>query len=286
MFKLLPVILINSLLWALTSCIHSRNENPQTHYKVSKDQLSFFIEHSDERTPLEPRQEAFLKKQKKLLLKSNWQAVNASSLAFLEEAPHDKHALAHVCLASYQLNKPELSKYYIDLLLNLDANNPIALNLKGLLTIQDAQILNDYRLALSLFAKAVESNPDEVAAGLNLGYTYLALGNASKAGKVFKKMTSRCNSCPVAQTGYAIALMRSGKHSDAIAIFEGLSIENPENLVAKYELARYHFRVSRNSTDANNILREVFEKTNINTRKEVLKRAKMLWKDQNKHDLF
>ena len=282
----MPLISLIILSWPLHSCIHSRNQNPQTKYKVSKDNYSFFIENSNTETTFEPKKEAFLKQQQKLLSKSSWREVKTLSLSYLEEAPYDRLALEYLCIAVYQLNLTDLATYYIDLLLSLDQNDPVALNLKGLIAINDAQILNDYRMAISYFTKAMESNSDDVASGLNLGYTYLSLGNASKASRIFRRIVKRCNECPVAQTGYAISLMRSGKHRSATTILERLSNETPDNLVAKYELARYHFRVSRNSADANNILREVFEKTNKKDRNEVLKRAKMLWKDQNKHNLF
>ena len=286
MLKLLPIILNLFLFFSLSSCLHSRNTESQTHYKVSKNGYCFFVENNSNEEPLDTEQEDFLKKQRKLLARSNWKSVKSTSLAYLEDHPNDKLALAHLSIAVYQLGSDKLAAYYTDLLLSLDTDNPIGLNIKGLLTIKNAKLLNDYRLAISYFSKAMKSNANEVAAGLNLGYTYLSLGNAAKAAKIFSRISERCENCQVAETGYAISLMRSGKAQDAMVILKELSDQNPDNLVAKYELARYHFRVSRKNSNANNILREVFENSDKSNRKEVLKRAKMLWKDQNKHNLF
>ncbi|MFK7826911.1 MAG: tetratricopeptide repeat protein [Oligoflexales bacterium] len=286
MLKPLPAILNLILISSLSACIHSRNVEPNTQYKVSKNNYSFFIENRFSKEPLKPAQEVFLKQQHHLLKKSNWKLVKTNSLRYLEKHPYDELALSYLSIAVYQLGFSKLATYYTDLLLSLNESDAIALNIKGLITIKNANVLHDYRLAISLFLKAMESNQDEVAAGLNLGYTYLSLGNSTKAGKVFRHMSKRCNNCQVAETGNAISLMRLGKSQDAMSILKDLTDKNPNNLVAKYELARYYFRVGRKSADANKILREVFENTNKNDRKEVLKRAKMLWNDQNRHNLF
>lgn len=270
----------------ISACIHSQKLEPLTHYKVSKSRYSFLVQKNEASKPLDKVREAFLSEQKQLFAASDWQAVKSASLSYLEQHPHEELALEFLCLAIYQLNLPDLANYYADLLLSLNSTNPLALNIKGLLTIKKAEILNDYRQAISYFSKAMDSHPNEVAAGLNLGYTYLSLGNSTNASKVFWEVSKRCEACQVAQTGYAVALMRSGKSKKAMAIFAELSQENPENLVAKYGLARYHFQVSHNNADANKILREVFEKNHQNGTNEVLIRAKMLWKDQNKHNLF
>jgi|GEM_PF-1057701 len=158
--------------------------------------------------------------------------------AKLARTPGDPGALTMLAAALTMSHQYDLAAYYAAQLEQVQPGNSFALNVKGMAAmLAHKTTMNDYRLAQDYFQKAMDNDPMQIAAGLNLGSLQLELGNARGAATVFKTVAERCGACTAAQIGYGRALARSGEFREAAAVFKDVLKKHPENPAAQYNLA-------------------------------------------------
>jgi len=158
--------------------------------------------------------------------------------AKLARTPGDPGALTMLAAALTMSHQYDLAAYYAAQLEQVQPGNSFALNVKGIAAmLAHKTTMNDYRLAQDYFQKAMDNDPMQIAAGLNLGSLQLELGNARGAATVFKTVAERCGACTAAQIGYGRALARSGEFREAAAVFKDVLKKHPENPAAQYNLA-------------------------------------------------
>lgn len=158
--------------------------------------------------------------------------------AKLARTPGDPGALTMLAAALTMSHQYDLAAYYAGQLEQVQPGNSFALNVKGIAAmLAHKTTMSDYRMAQEYFQKAMDNDPMQIAAGLNLGSLQLELGNARGAATVFKTVAERCGECTAAQIGYGRALTRSGEFKEAAEVFKDVLKKHPENPAAQYNLA-------------------------------------------------
>ena len=171
-----------------------------------------------------------------------WQSCIEQAKTILNKHPNHETALAIMSLAYHSLSQNLKALYFTRKTLKLYPYNTVALNIKGLLTLKQSHSVNDFKKAASYFKKAITLSKYEIAAGLNLAYLYLELGNPELAKEGFEKMTERCKNCIAAQTGLGIALNRLDQPGHAREIFEDILLQDRNHFVALYQLTLIHLK--------------------------------------------
>jgi len=158
--------------------------------------------------------------------------------ARLAKAPGDPMALTMLASALALSRHYDLASYYASMLLKAQPDNATALNIKGLAAmLRPKPRMTDYHLAETYFKQALDANPHEIAAGLNLGNLELELGDAASASQVFADSVSRCGRCSPGLLGLGVALARGREFSRAEAAFDAVLAKNPNDAAALYNLA-------------------------------------------------
>ena len=168
------------------------------------------------------------------------EAENAVLLAKarLAEHPGEAQALGLLVSALVMARNYEMANYYASMLEQVQPGSAIALNAKGLArALAPASKAADYAQAAVYFQQAMDSDQTQVAAGLNLGYLQLEVGNASAAAATFKVVGSRCQNCIASLLGAGIALARSRQFPAAVSVFNDILSQRPNHAVALYNLA-------------------------------------------------
>lgn len=187
-----------------------------------------------------------------------WEAAATSARKYLAGHPGDKSALVTLVAALSYGKRYDLASYYAGLLESSAPNNADALNVKGLAVMLAANNrLADYRRAETYFKKSLESSPDEVAAGLNLGHLYLEMGNANAAGLTFDQVTARCGECTDALIGAGLAAGRQGQWEKALETWNKVLSKHPSHSRALYHLALVHRNGYNDNDRAEKILRQL-----------------------------
>ena len=185
------------------------------------------------------------------------EAENAVLLAKarLAEHPGEAQALGMLVSALIMARNYELANYYASMLEQVQPGSAIALNAKGLArALAPASKAADYAQAAIYFQQAMDGDQTQVAAGLNLGYLQLEVGNASAAAATFKVVAGRCQNCIASLLGAGIALARSRQFPAAVAVFNDILSQRPNHAVALYNLALVYKNGYNNKVKAESYL--------------------------------
>ena len=86
--------------------------------------------------------------------------------------------------------------------------------------------------AAPLYAKAVQLDPSQVAAGVNLGNYYIKSGQAQKAIRMWQSVLEKSPGLETVRLALAVALFRSGDSAGGAENLRKLLDLNPGNLAA------------------------------------------------------
>jgi len=194
------------------------------------------------------------------LATDDWQSAVALAHNHLEKNPGNQDGLTVLVAALALGKKYDLSTYYARKLEKLFPNSSLAFNVQGLTLMLGAHNrIADYRRAKSFFQKAIETNPGEIAAALNLGHLALEMGNAEEASQAFDKAASRCGNCTHALVGQGIAYARLGNWDRAAGSFERVLKAFPDHSRALFHLALVHKNGYNDRNKAESYLRKLLQ---------------------------
>ncbi len=193
-----------------------------------------------------------------MLASGDWQSAVTEARRLLEQKPGDD-GLMTVLGAAYAVGRNhEMASYYGGLVLKSEPANSDAMNLVGLrLMMASANRRSDYDDAMTWFRKAMDSDGAHIAAGLNMGYLQLELGDSASAVETFSNISGRCQRCFDAQYGYGVASARTSAWTTAKNAFESILAADPSRAEAVYQLALVHKNGLNNEARATQLLQEL-----------------------------
>ena len=208
--------------------------------------------------------------------KREWKQSIQLARAYLKKQPFNKGCFLVLATSYAGLGKYEKASYYAKLVLKKFPTNVAAINILGLSIYAKAELLEDYRKAQRIFQLAFERSAKEVAAGLNLGYLLLEMGDTQTAQKIFIQTASRCGACEEASLGYAISLRRQGKHNLAKETLEKIVANNPDFMTAWYQLALHYRNVEKNFEKSSQLIKKILDQSDMQDI-ELVEKARMIW---------
>lgn len=184
-----------------------------------------------------------------------------AATAYLEKHPRDVGMTAILSAALALSGEFDRAALYADLVLERDERNADARNVKALgIMMSPKARLADFGAAEALLKDALRLQPRHVAARLNLGYLYLAMGSSPQAQAAFSEAAARCNDCRPALIGLGVAAARLGQLTVAGAAFERVLSANPKDAEAAYHLAVVYVEGRKDQAKAREVLAEVVGK--------------------------
>ncbi|MFK7822956.1 MAG: tetratricopeptide repeat protein [Oligoflexales bacterium] len=208
--------------------------------------------------------------------KKEWKQSIHMARNYLKKNPFNKGCFLVLATSYAGLGKYEKASYYAKLVLKKFPTNVAAINILGLSIYSRAELLEDYRKAQRIFQLAFERSDREVAAGLNLGYLLLEMGDAQSAQKIFVQTSNRCGGCEESKLGYAISLRRQGKHNLAKETLEVIVAKNPAFMTAWYQLALHYRNVEKNYEKSSQFIRKILDQSDMQDI-ELVEKARMIW---------
>ena len=158
--------------------------------------------------------------------------------AYLVKRPGDPQGLTMLASALAMTKNYELADYYAMLAERAQTGNAAALNLRGLaLMLGSNRKVADYQRAQEFFRQSFESDPTQIAAGLNAGALALEFGNPEAAAATFQSVVQRCDHCISGLMGLGLAKARTGKAADAVSAFQEVLNKKSNHPQALYNLA-------------------------------------------------
>ncbi len=201
---------------------------------ISKSGANFWIEQRD-------AEGASSGKLSGQLASGEWQSAISEARQLLEIKPGDEGLLTALGAAYAAGRNYEMAAYYASQVLKSEPSNSDAMNLLGLrIMMASANRRSDYDDAITWFRKAMDSDGTHVAAGLNMGYLQLDLGDTNGALETFAQTSGRCQRCFDAQYGYGVAASRSSSWANAKNAFQSILEKEPSRAEALYQLALVH----------------------------------------------
>ncbi len=156
----------------------------------------------------------------------------------LKKHPNDLAGFRVLATSLVLQRKYELAEFYAKLIDTHHPGTAIAANIRGIAVMLRSQNrVEDFETAVKFFEQALSNSSTEIAAGLNLGYLQLELGNAQAAASTLDITRIRCGDCKEALMGSGIAMARSGNHRGAENRFNQVLAKHPKNAEAIYRLA-------------------------------------------------
>lgn len=193
-----------------------------------------------------------------LLVSGDWQAGISEARKLLEQKPGDEGLLTALGAAYAAGRNYEMAAYYANLVLKSEPGNSDAMNLVGLrIMMSSSNRRSDYDDAMAWFRKAMDSDGSHVAAGLNMGYLQLDLGDAGGAMETFAQASGRCQRCFDAQYGYGVAAARTASWANAKSSFEAILAAEPGRAEALYQLAIVYRNGLNNDKEAMKLLQDL-----------------------------
>ncbi len=105
--------------------------------------------------------------------------------------------------------------------------------------------LGDHRIAVRLYRRIVEKQPDHVEAWLNLGVSLKALGQAGASIAAYRRALQLQPTLPQAHNNLGLALQQQGDHRGAVAALEEALRLKPDYARAYANLAQSLLRLDR-----------------------------------------
>lgn len=191
------------------------------------------------------------------LIKKEWKQAIDQARAYLKKNPYHTGAFMVIASAQVALKNYDAAAYYARLVYRKNPNHAAALNILGLSRFESAKLMQDYRQAAIYFKLSFEKSVQEIAAGLNLGYLYLEIGDVKRADSFFLKLRKRCQDCTESLMGAAIAKNRLGRKRDFKRLVERVLVQNPKHQTALFQLALYYRNVVGDLNESSKLLKRI-----------------------------
>ena len=261
---------------SLPTCVHDTKQKDKLKIFLTKDHVELSLNLLNNASTSYKKYKNIISDVKKATTDGQWNRSIKVIKLFLGRHPYDNLAMSLLAFSYYKSGSLRKAAYFSKLVLNKDQDNPIALNLLGIMLLKKSKILNDFRNAKTHFYQAFQNNPTEIAAGLNLAYLQLSLGNALAAEKTFLELSKRCDSCAIASLGLAISYMRLEKPLQAKNLLETLQKSQKLHAISSYHLALYSKNILHDKEHSNSILKEALQTDRLHNNSEIKKRIKEL----------
>ena len=105
---------------------------------------------------------------------------------------------------------------------------------------KEAESIRDYRKAIQLYRKALESNPRHISSYLRAAEIYMLLGEYKQAKSCYKNILSKNPKNIEALTGLALASIELNQDTAANKILSLAQKEEPSNVKVNYVLGLWH----------------------------------------------
>lgn len=179
------------------------------------------------------------------------EAAVSFAKAQLAKNPGNPDALTQLAAALALVKNYDLAAYYANLADKVRPGNAETLNIRGLASmLTPSARMQDFRNAAVYFQQAMDADPKQIAAGLNLGNLYLELGNSPAAEGVFAQVVSRCGECSAGLLGLGVAQRRTGKFDAALASFQKILKKNSSHGAALFNVALVYHHGLNNRKEA------------------------------------
>ena len=265
------IVILGSLSSVYTGCVTTKTQKSseleasstrvsgdvvvtQTHSKspfISDKSDSHWVDLRNNKTSALPRMQG-------MLATGEWRGAIEAAKADLLKHPGNPEALMGLASAHVLGGNFEMAGYYAGQVLKVQSGNSDAMNIMGLRTMMaSGNRRADYQDAITWFQKSIDSDGSQIAAALNLGHLQLELGSAQDAVAPFKIAAGRCGDCDRAMLAVGVADARSGHYEDAKVALEDLSLKNPRNATAKYELAMVYKNGFQNNAKSVALLQDL-----------------------------
>jgi cytochrome c-type biogenesis protein CcmH/NrfG len=156
---------------------------------------------------------------------------------YLQQHPGDATGLLYLANALVVQQKYQLAAYYAGLGLRAAPGDANLVNIQALSVYMNSNgHMDDIQKAERMFTEAINSSSQQVAAGLNLGRLYMAIGKADRAAEVFQTVRNRCN-CVAGWLGEGVANIRLKKFSAANYALDQAHRIAPRDPVVMYQVA-------------------------------------------------
>lgn len=167
------------------------------------------------------------------------EGAQAENLArsYLQSHPADPSGLLYLANALVVQQRYQQAAYYAGFALRSAPGESNLVNIQALSIFMNSNgHIDDIKKAEQLFLESLNSSSQQVAAGLNLGRLYMAIGRADQAAEAFKTARERCN-CLAAMLGEGAANIRLKKFSAANYALEQAKKVAPSHPSVMYQIA-------------------------------------------------
>lgn len=187
-----------------------------------------------------------------------WDVAAAQAKEALSRNSADPQLLSILVASLLYGRKIDLALYYLDVFETLYPKRNEIFNYKGLSIIMKPNPrVSDLKKAENFFKRAFNTDPDPIAAGLNLGYLYLEQGNAREANRVFATLLQRSYEYLPIQMGYGISYCRMGQYDRAKEVFEKILAKKSNYPIAMYYQSLVHWKGYKNVAAAKDLLQKL-----------------------------
>lgn len=260
----------------LISCTSSYHEKQMQGILIKKKNIKQFYKDKNLWLSEFSSKDGSLAKVIEAIENKEWKQSIQMARSYLKKNPFNKGCFLVLATSYAGLGKYEQASYYAKLVLKKFPTNVAAINILGLSIYAKAELLEDYRKAQRIFQLAFDRSDKEVAAGLNLGYLLLEMGDTQTAQKVFLQTSGRCGACEEANLGYAISLNRQGQHNLAKEILEKVVEKDPGFMTAWYQLALHYRNVEKNYEKSSEYIKKILDQSDMQDI-ELVEKARIIW---------
>ena len=160
--------------------------------------------------------------------------------AAIAQAPDDRRFRHNLALLYHREDRYEEAARQAEIIAESHPDDAAVANLLGLIRLSQGKQRNDRACieeALACFERAVASEPDTLAYGINLGNALNALQDSRRAQHYFEGLIARFPGEVRLHHGLGIALLGQDRTAEARSSFETAVACDPSDVAAQYQLA-------------------------------------------------
>ena len=187
------------------------------------------------------------------------------SKASLMKNPGSPKSIYLLALSYAGLGKYDLANFYAGKLRTRQSSFDLS-NVEAVAEYENSKFSFDsIDKSISLFEQSHEQAFDQKAAGLNLAYIALSLGNYEKAKSLFSQVANRCAKCRPSLLGLSESYYVLGQGDEALDILKELLDDSPKDDEILYRLANISYYSKSNKGAAAEYLRRIFAYSSKNS---------------------
>lgn len=188
-------------------------------------------------SPVDPAVQNAVAKAAEAYLAASTDAARAAAVKTLEDlhAKDAKNLGAATWLGYAYLRDGESEKVVTVLTPTIGKSKDKAVNKANLRNLASAQYeLKEYEKAAALLTTYTQENPEDAFGFAFLGSCYVQAGKFDEAAEVLKKADGLSALAPelrkTVRTDLGVALVQAGKNQEALAVFEKVLVDDPDNV--------------------------------------------------------